>query len=146
MNKQTIITVLLAFVVMTGQAQVECHIEVELRDTTQGKTVVFCPAGVDIRVSDNYITAKANAQGRFSCDVEADKMVLYNVFLHEQWEHGAWSNENFLVENGANVKLCFDDDTWKIVAGGPEQTLKINMDAEADLLYLNKMKAIEKQA
>ena len=145
-NKKTIITILLALMVLTGHTQVKCHIEGELRDTTQGKSVVFCPAGVDIRVSDNYTTAKADTQGRFSCYIETDKMGLYNVFLHEQWEHGAWSNENFLVENGVTVKLCFDDDTWKIVSGGPEQTLKINMDAEADRLYCNKMKAIEKQA
>ena len=146
MNKQAIITTLLVLVVLTGHAQVKCHIEGELRDTTQGKSVVFCPVGVDIRVSDNYTTAKVDARGRFSCCIETDKMGLYNVFLHEQWEHGAWSNENFLVENGATVKLCFDDDMWKIVAGGPEQTLKINMDTEADSLYRNKMKAIEKQA
>ena len=156
-NKKTIITILLVLILplspwrgvrgeAAGQAQVMCHIEGELRDTTQGKTVVICPADVDIRVSDNYITTMADAKGQFSCDVNTDKMRLYNVFLHEQYEHGSWRNVNFLVENGATVKLCFDDDTWKIVAGGPEQTLKINMDAEADLLYLNKMKAIEMQA
>ena len=50
MNKKTIITILLALVTMAVHAQVKCHIEGELRDTTQGKTVVFCPAGVDILV------------------------------------------------------------------------------------------------
>lgn len=92
--KKIIITALLA-VTLAGQAQTKCHIEGELRDTTQGRTVIICPANVDLRVSDNYITAKADAQGRFSCDVETDKMGLYNVFLHEQWEHGSWRNENF---------------------------------------------------
>ena len=109
--KKIIITALLVLVTLAGQAQIKCHIEGELRDTTQGTSVVICPANVDLRVSDNYITAKADAQGRFSCDVETDKMGLYNVFLHEQWEHGSWKNENFLVENGATVKLCFDDNT-----------------------------------
>ena len=79
--KKTIITVLLALVAMAGQGQVKCHIEGELCDTPQGKTVVICPTNVDIRVSDNYITSKADAQGHFSCDIEADKMSLYNVFF-----------------------------------------------------------------
>ena len=74
MNKITIITILLALVAMAGQAQVKCHIRGELRDTTHGKTVVICPADVDIRVSDNYITTMADAKGQFSCDVEANKM------------------------------------------------------------------------
>ena len=144
--RRTIITILLALVAMAGQGQVKCHIEGELRDTTQGKTVVICPASVDIRVSDNYITVQADVQGHFSCDVETDKMGLYNVFLHEQWEHGSWRNENFLVENAATVSLCFDDNTWQIVCGGTEQTLKIKMDEEARRLYISRMDAIEKQA
>lgn len=146
MNKTSIITVLLALAAMAAQGQVKCHIKGELRDTTQGNTIVICPASVDIRVSDNYITAKADAQGHFSCDVETDKMSLYNVFLHEQWEQGSWRNENFLVENATTVSLCFDDNTWRIVSGGPEQALKIKMDEEAMRLYISRMDAIEKQA
>ena len=127
MNKKLIITALLALVVMAGQGQVKCHIEGVLSDTTQGKTVVICPANVDIRVSDNYITAKVDAKGYFSCDIEADKMSLYNVFLREQWKHGSWKSKSFLVENAETVSLCFDNNTWHIVSGGPEQALKIKM-------------------
>jgi thiol-disulfide isomerase/thioredoxin len=146
MNKKTIITTMLALVAMTGRGQVKCHIEGELRDTTQGKTVVICLANVDLRVSDNYIMAEADAQGHFSCNVETDKMSLYKVFLREQWERGSWKYANYLVENGANVSLRFDDNQWKVISGGPEQTLKVAMDAEADRLYRNKMNAINKQA
>lgn len=143
MNRKTVIIALLALIAMAGQAQVKCHIEGELRDTTQGKTVVISPANVDIRVSDNYITAKADARGHFSCDVETDRTELYEVFLHEQWEQGSCSNEKFLAENGATVRFSFGDDKWKTVSGGPEQTLKIKMDGEAERLYLSKMDAIE---
>ena len=147
MNKTSIIiTTLLALVTLTGQGQVKCYIEGELRDTTQGKTVVICLANVDLRVSDNYITTEADAQGHFSCNVETDKMSLYKVFLREQWERGSWKYANYLVENGANVSLRFDDNQWKVISGGPEQTLKVAMDAEADRLYRNKMNAINKQA
>ena len=146
MNKKAIITLVLALVAMAGQAQVKCHIRGELRDTTQGKTVVICPADVDIRVSDNYITTVADAKGQFSCDVNTDKMQLYNVFLHEQYEHGSWRNVNFLVENNATVSLFFEDNTWKVVSGGPEQMQKIRMDAEAERLYITRMDSIEKEA
>ena len=146
MNKKAIITILLALIAMAGQAQVKCHIRGELRDTTQGKTVVICPADVDIRVSDNYITTMADAKGQFSCDVNTDKMRLYNVFLHEQYEHGSWRNVNFLVENNATVSLFFEDNTWKVVSGGPEQMQKIRMDAEAERLYITRMDSIEKGA
>ena len=145
MKKLTIIAILLTLVWVAGLAQVKCHIEGELRDTTQGNTVIICPANVDIRVSDNYITAKADAQGHFSCDVETDKMCLYNLSLQEQRLQGSWKYVNFLVENDATVSLCFEDNTWRIVGGGPEQALKIKMDEEAQRLYLSKMDSINKQ-
>ena len=146
MNKKSIITTLLALVAMAGLGQVKCHIEGELRDTTQGKTVVICPSNVDIRLSDNFITAEADAEGHFSCDVETDKMSLYYLFLHEQWERGSLMYAKYLVENGATVSLRFDDNQWKVISGGPEQTMRVKMDAEADSLYRNKMDEIEKQA
>ena len=144
--KQTIVTLLTLFVTVAAGAGVKCHIEGELRDTTQGRTIVLCPTDVDIRVSDNYIITKADAQGHFTCDVETDKTELYNVFLHEQWEHGSWRNENFLVENSATVTLRFDDNTWKVVSGGPEQMLKIRMDAEAERRYVSRLNEIKKRA
>ncbi len=144
--KRIIITMLFFLVVLVGAGQVKCHIKGELRDTTRGRTVVIGPGDVDIRVSDNYITVKADAQGRFSCDVEAAGMDMYKVFLHEEWKQGSWHIGKFLVEDGATVTLCFDDKQWHVISGGPEQTLKINMETEAEQLYLSRMNAIQKQA
>ena len=73
-------------------------------------------------------------------------MTLYNVFLYEQYEHGSLANTEFLVENGATVTLRFDEGKWKVISGGPEQMLKVKMDAEAEKLYLGKMEEISKQA
>ena len=146
MSKQTFITALLTLVAMAGQGQVKCHVEGELRDTTQGRTVVICPSNVDIRLSDYFITAEADSQGHFSCDVETDKVGLYYLFLHEQWKRGSFMYAKYLVENGATVSLRFDDNQWKVISGGPEQTMRVKMDAEADRLYRNKMDEIEKQA
>ena len=79
MNKQIIIAPLLALITLAGQGQVKCYIEGELRDTTQGKTVVICLANVDLRVSDNYITTEADAQGHFSCNVETDTIHPFSI-------------------------------------------------------------------
>lgn len=142
MNKKTIIILLLALVALVGQAQVKCHIKGELRDTTKGNTVLICPAEVDIRVSDNYTTTKADAQGRFSFDVATDKIGLYRVFLHEQYKNGSWSYKKFIVENNATVSLLFDDDKWTVNSDGYEQMKKTKMDAEAERLYISKMDSL----
>lgn len=110
MNKKTLIAILLALVAMAGQAQIKCHITGEIRDTTQGKTVIICPADVDVRVSDNYIKTEADAQGRFSCDVETGKTKLYTVSLHEQREQGSWQMESFLAENNSTVTTSTEAD------------------------------------
>ncbi len=159
MGKKTIIPALLAAITLAGYGQkaktdvvqqgpIHCRIEGELRDTTQGKTVIVCPAETDIRVSDNYIRVVADAQGHFSCQVEADKMGLYKILLYEQFRTGSMNFANYLVEDGATVKLRFinEDDGWKVVGGGPEQTLKIKQTDDADRLYLSKMNALRTQA
>ena len=96
--------------------------------------------------TDNFVKAKADADGHFALDVEADKMCLYTAFLEEQYQHGSWRYGNFLVENKATVKLLFDDNTWKVTSGGREQMLKVKMDAEAEKLYLGRMEEISNQA
>ena len=146
MNQRTIFFfILFVLIAVAGQAQVKCHIVGELLETAQGKTVVICPADVDIRVSDNYMTVKADDKGLFSCDVETDAMRLYKVFLHEQWQEGSWSYENFLVENGAVLQLRFNGDKWRVISGGPEQMQKVKMETEGERLYLSKMNEIEEQ-
>ena len=124
----------------------KCHIEGQLKDKTQGTTVIVCPVGVNLYASDNFVKAKADAEGHFALDVEADKMCLYTAFLEEQYQHGSWRFGNFLVEDKATVKLLFDDNTWKVIAGGREQMLKVKMDAEAEKLYLGRMEEISNQA
>lgn len=142
--KKTIILALLSLIAMAGQAQIKCHIEGELRDTTQGKTVIVCPVTVDTRCSDNYVTMKADENGQFACDVETDKMCLYGVFIEEQQQQGLWISEEFLVEDKATVKLLFDG-WWRVVSGGPEQMQKVRMDDEAEPLFRSKIKEIMKR-
>lgn len=143
--KHTIFTVLLVLVAMAGQAKIKCHIEGELKDQTQGKTIIVCPVNVDLRTSYNYIKTKADEKGHFACDVETDRMCLYEVLLEEQYQHGSWRFGEFLVEDKATVGLLFDENRWKVINGGREQMQKIKMDAKAEKLYLAKMEEISKK-
>ena len=45
MNKKTIITILLALVAVSGQAQVKCHVEGTLETEAWGDEIIICEAG-----------------------------------------------------------------------------------------------------
>ena len=94
MNKQTIITILLAIVAMAGQAQlmeqreqsgvysnyaerqkktegqVKCHVEGTLETDAWGDEIIICEEGTDLRVVDDprfHVKAK---DGHFTYDIE----------------------------------------------------------------------------
>ena len=125
---------------------VKCYITGVLSDMSKGSTVIVCPSDFDVRTSNNYITAKANEQGIFTCEVEADKISLYKVFLQEEHQRGMWCEAKFLVENNATVSLDYNGKKWKVLSGGPEQTLKNNMDAEVEQLFLEPWRKLNGQS
>lgn len=53
MNKKSIITILLAFIAIAGQAQVKCHVEGKIMTDKYGDDVVVCKDGTDLRVNDD---------------------------------------------------------------------------------------------
>ena len=53
MNKQALITTLLALVAMAGQGQIKCHIEGTLDTDVWGDDIIICEAGTDQRVVDD---------------------------------------------------------------------------------------------
>ncbi len=124
----------------------KCYITGVLSDMSKGKTVVVCPSDVDVRTSNSYITATANEQGIFTCEVDADQISLYKIFLQEEFQRGMWHEGNFLVENNATVSLDYKGNRWKIVSGGPEQTLKNNLDAEAEQLFREPLQKVSGQS
>ena len=124
----------------------KCYITGVLSDMSKGKTVVVCPSDVDVRTSNSYITATANEQGIFTCEVDADQISLYKIFLQEEFQRGMWHEGNFLVENNATVSLDYKGNRWKVVSGGPEQTLKNNLDAEAEQLFREPLRAVSGQS
>ena len=90
MNKQTIITILLALVAVAGQAQVKCHVEGTLETDMWGDEIIICEAGTDLRVVDEprfHVKAK---DGHFTYDIETDFPRLYVVFFLKQYETSSW--------------------------------------------------------
>ena len=125
---------------------VKCYITGVLSDMSKGSTVIVCPSDFDVRTSNSYITATANEQGIFTCEVEADKISLYMVFLQEEHQRGMWREAKFLVENNATVSLDYNGKKWKVLSGGPEQTLKNNIDAEVEQLFLEPLRKLNGQS
>ena len=151
MIKNIISTIILTFLAAIGYAQVRCHVEGVLKDMSHGKTVLIHNYKTDIRLNPDYIRVKTDENGHFSCDVEAESVTLYNAILEEQWHEGSWAFARFLTEDKATVKLELisdgeDDVKWEVVSGGPEQTKRIEMDAEAQRLYLSRLSAMEQEA
>ncbi|MBO7565531.1 MAG: TlpA family protein disulfide reductase [Bacteroidales bacterium] len=140
-----IITIILAIVAMTVQGQVKCRVEGTLSNKELGSTVIVRPVGVDIRISNNYVTAKVDDNGHFACEVSANQMALYDVSMNEERKNGSWHFVNFLIENNATVSLSYDGKRWKVISGGEEQTKQLKMDAEAERLFRARFDAIEKQ-
>jgi thiol-disulfide isomerase/thioredoxin len=150
MIKKSISVLILTFVAAIGSAQVRCHVEGVLKDMSQGSTVLIHNYKTDIRLNPDYIRVKTDENGHFSCDVEAESVTLYNAILEEQWHEGSWAFARFLTEDKATVKLELisdgeDDVKWEVISGGPEQTKRIEMDAEAQRLYLSRLSAMEQE-
>ena len=145
MNKQTIITILLALVAIVGQAQlmeqreqsgvysnyaesrqkktegqVKCHVEGILETEAWGDEIIICEAGTDLRVIDEpsfHVKAK---DGRFAYDIETDFPRLYVVFFLKQYETGRWFSGKFIAENcNVNVTM-YKDKRVRIVSNGEE--------------------------
>ena len=120
MNKKTIITILLALVATTGQAQVKCHVEGTLETDVWGDEVIICEAGTDLRVVDEprfHVKAK---DGHFTYDIETDFPRLYVVFFLKQYETSSWFEGKFIAENcNVNVTM-YEDKRVRIVSNGEE--------------------------
>ncbi|MCR5778949.1 MAG: hypothetical protein K6G70_00150, partial [Bacteroidaceae bacterium] len=120
MNKQTIISLLLALVAMTGWGQVKCHVEGTLETDAWGDEIIICEAGTDLRVVDEprlHVKAKDR---HFTYDIETDFPKLYEVFFLKQYETGRSFTGKFIAENcNVNVTM-YKDKRPRIVTSGEE--------------------------
>ena len=76
MNKQTIITLLLALGVMAGQAQVKCHV---VGTVAEGTTSVEQRIYRDGEDPKNSTLRSVVKNGRFECDVEDAQIERWHI-------------------------------------------------------------------
>ena len=138
MNKQTIITILLALVAVAGQGQVKCHIEGKFMNDKWGDEVVICKMGTDLRVNDAPQLHHKAVNGHFECDIEADFPEMYEVIPYKQYvetssHYYAW----FIVENGTVRIEIYGDKAPKIESTGKEGRLHQAMDSVAGVRFRN---------
>ena len=169
MNKQTIITILLALVATTGQAQVKCHVEGTLETDVWGDEVIICEAGTDLRVVDEprfhvkakdghftydietdfprlYVVLRFHVKakdGHFTYDIETDFPRLYVVFFLKQYETSSWFEGKFIAENcNVNVTM-YEDKRVRIVSNGEEGRKHAVKDSIEDVRFWNPVEEID---
>ena len=76
MNKQIIITAMLALIAMAGHAQVKCHVEGTVAEGTKAVGLVIYRDGTDPKDSPLQLTVK---DGRFECDVEDTQIERWHI-------------------------------------------------------------------
>ena len=76
MNKQPIITILLALVAMAGQGQVNCHVEGTVAEGAKAVGLVIYRDRTDPKESPLQLTVK---DGRFECDVEDTQVERWHI-------------------------------------------------------------------
>ena len=145
MNKQIIITILLALVAMTGLGQVKCHVEGSLETEAWGDEIIICEVGTDLRVVDEprfHVKAK---DGHFTYDIETDFPRLYVVFFLKQQETGSWFQGKFIAENcNVNVTM-YKDKRPRIVTSGEEGRKHAVKDSIEDVRFWNPVEVIDNQ-
>ena len=76
MNKQPIITILLALVAMAGQGQVKCHVVGTVAEGAKAVGLVIYRDRTDPKESPLQLTVK---DGRFECDVEDTQVERWHI-------------------------------------------------------------------
>ncbi len=145
MNKQIIITILLALVAMTGLGQVKCHVEGSLETEAWGDEIIICEVGTDLRVVDEprfHVKAK---DGRFTYDIETDFPRLYEVFFLKQHETGRVFTGKFIAENSNVNVTMYKDKRPRIVTSGEEGRKHAVKDSIEDVRFWNPVEVIDNQ-
>ena len=134
MNKQTIITALLALVVMAGQAQVKCHVVGTVAEGTTSVELRIYRDGEDPKNSTLRSVVK---NGRFECDVEDAQIERWHIVdLGEVMEKGmTLRSGEFFVEDGATITIRLDGDKFDIQSSGKEYQAWHAMEQAAEVKF-----------
>lgn len=118
-TRTMMITLLLALVAMTGQAQIVCHVEGELMTDEYGDEFIICEEGTDLRVNDNPSLHVKAVNGKFSKTIECDHITKYEVYPADD----KYRSVSFYAENGT-VRIKFHAEQIPIVESDGEEWLK----------------------
>ena len=134
MNKQTIITALLALAAMAGQGQVKCHVTGTVAEGTKVVGLVVYRDGTDPKESPLQLTVK---DGRFECDVEDTQIERWHIVdFGEVLEKGMTRRSDaFFSEDGATVTISLDGDKFKVTSTGKEYQQWQAMEQAADAKF-----------
>ena len=142
MNKQTIITALLALVTIAGTGQVKCHVEGTVGDGVERQTFYVAQQGT--ADNDDAKWTEVNVKdGRFALDIVADTTEMYEM-IEDYWQGGHFAL--FLVENDTvRITITPEDDDARIdvIAGGPEQEKWLKMQRMSKDLFGQEAEVID---
>ena len=132
--QRTIITSLLALVVMAGQGQVKCHVTGTVAEGTKVVGLVVYRDGEDPKNSTLRPVLK---NGRFECDVEDAQIERWHIVdFGEVLEKGMTSRSDaFFSEDGATVTISLDGDKFKVTSTGKEYQQWQAMEQAADAKF-----------
>lgn len=132
--QRTIITSLLALVVIAGQGQVKCHVTGTVAEGTKVVGLVVYRDGTDPKESPLQLTVK---DGRFDCDVEDTQIERWHIVdFGEVLEKGMTSRSDaFFSEDGATVTISLDGDKFKVTSTGKEYQQWQAMEQAADAKF-----------
>lgn len=142
MNKKSIIAILLAFVAITGWAQIKCHVVGTVADGVERQTFYIAQQGTADDDDAKWKEVKVK-DGRFALDIEAETTEMYEIIEdHHLGGHFAL----FLVENGTvHIAITPDDEggCLDVVSGGREQEKWLAMQRKSKEIFGQEAEMIE---
>ena len=136
MNKQTIITIVLALVAVAGQGQVRCHV---IGTVAEGTTPIELRIYRDGEDPKNSTLRPMLKNGRFECDVEDAQIEHWHIVdFGEVMEKGmTLRSGEFFSEDGATVTIQLDGDKFDIQSTGKEYQAWHAMEQAAEEKFMS---------
>ena len=135
---------LLAVLTLTAQTatgQVRCHVNGAVSDGTQVVALVIYRDGTDPRNSQQQLTVR---DGHFECDIEEAQIEKYHIvdFGEMQEKDITSRTAEFFVEDGADVTIRLDGDSFSITSTGNEFQQWQQMEQTAMTTFLSAYEAL----
>ena len=145
MNKQTIITILLALAAMAGQGQVGCHVIGTVAEGTTSVELRIYRDGEDPKDSTLRPVLK---NGHFECDVEDAQIERWHIVdFGEVMEKGmTLRSGEFFVEDNATVTILLDGDKFDIQSTGKEYQAWHAMEQAAEEKFMSAYETLDENA